>query len=294
MPNLCIVGHITKDILWHGDKAKGLPGGVPFYAGITAARLGLTVSVITKIAKRDQAQLSPPLTNQGIHLHILESATTTKFENHYDSGSGDGRRQFVKEIAEPFRSSDLSGIKADYFYLGPLTPNDMPISFLESVLRKHNVILDAQGFVRHIEESQVRPEIWTDKIKVLSRVSVLKVDQQEAQTLTRTEDPESAGKELASYGPQSVIVTLGVKGALIFEGETTYRIPAFRVRKFIDTTGCGDTFMAAFLSRRLYGEDVTTSGRFAAAVAALKIEQFGPFAGSINDVRNFLGQATVY
>ena len=64
-------------------------------------------------------------------------------------------------------------------------------------------------------------------------------------------------------------------------------IPAYRPRKYVDPTGCGDTYLAAFISMKSSGANTKTAGDFASAAAALKIEGFGPFAGNMEDVQEF-------
>jgi len=43
-----------------------------------------------------------------------------------------------------------------------------------------------------------------------------------------------------------------------------------------DTTGCGDTFLAAYLAGVIAGKQPAEAGHFAAAAAALKQTVFGP------------------
>jgi len=57
-----------------------------------------------------------------------------------------------------------------------------------------------------------------------------------------------------------------------------------------DPTGCGDTYMAGYLYQRLKGTDPERAGRFAAAMAALKLEGAGPFSGSEAEVHALLSR----
>jgi sugar/nucleoside kinase (ribokinase family) len=41
-------------------------------------------------------------------------------------------------------------------------------------------------------------------------------------------------------------------------------------------TGCGDTYLAAYLAGRLASADLGACGAFASAAAALKVESVGP------------------
>jgi sugar/nucleoside kinase (ribokinase family) len=51
-----------------------------------------------------------------------------------------------------------------------------------------------------------------------------------------------------------------------------------------DATGCGDTFLAAYLARRLTSDDLRDCGEFAAAAASINIETLGAFRGTAEDI----------
>ena len=55
-------------------------------------------------------------------------------------------------------------------------------------------------------------------------------------------------------------------------------------RRVADATGCGDTYLAAYLARRLSGAECAECARFAAAAASLNIEALGAFRGSEADI----------
>jgi ribokinase/sulfofructose kinase len=74
-------------------------------------------------------------------------------------------------------------------------------------------------------------------------------------------------------------VTFGPEGATLFEGEQRTEVPAFEVDT-ADTTGAGDTFIAALAERWLLGDaDPKRAGRFAAAAAALNCRAEGARGG---------------
>ena len=70
-------------------------------------------------------------------------------------------------------------------------------------------------------------------------------------------------------------------------------IEAVPPRRVADATGCGDTYLAAYMAHRLTGADRAECARFAAAAASLNIETLGAFRGSAEDIaarRRDLGQ----
>ena len=112
----------------------------------------------------------------------------------------------------------------------------------------------------------------------------------EMEVLTGCTNPESAAKELAAWGVKEVVVTLGRLGSLIYAEGEFHRIPAYQPRQVVDATGCGDTYMSAYLYMRACGESCYRAGCFAAAMSTLKLERFGPFAGTEEQILDIIGR----
>lgn len=288
--DVCVVAHITRDRIRVGDAETTAPGGVAFYAGLALHRLGRRVAVVTKLAREDQTALLSELRSAGITVYCRESEETTAFGNEYSGGHGshesrlDSRVLTVTSVATPFTPSDLAGVRADWFYLGPLSSQDMSVEFVESVQSRGQIALDAQGLVRKIEAEKIRAVRPADIEALLRPVSILKVDAQEAETLSGASGHEDAARRLHALGPQEVIVTFASQGSMIFDGEKFHYIDAVG-GKVVDATGCGDTYLAAYLDRRLASDDPEPSGRFAAATATLALEREGALHGGALEVR---------
>ena len=122
----------------------------------------------------------------------------------------------------------------------------------------------------------------------------------EARALTGVEDPREildAIQQAAEVVPKVIGVKLGDRGCLLRERPAgqegasalcpaNHLIPAFRVKRVVDTTGAGDCFYAGFLAAVLRGYSAAEAGRFANRVAGCCIEKLGATSG----VRSF--QAT--
>lgn len=87
-------------------------------------------------------------------------------------------------------------------------------------------------------------------------------------------DADNAAMSGLRMGPQVVVVTLGAGGALARAGAQRARIDGRRV-PVVDTTGAGDCFIGAFLSRLLEGWDLAPSTEFAVAAASVSIGAVG-------------------
>jgi Sugar kinases, ribokinase family len=290
MFDVCIIGPITRDIIrTQGVAPRIMPGGSVYYAGVAYRRLGLGTAAITRASRRDADELLQGLHKLGIKTRFLNGGNTTVFENCYTGCNQEVREQTVTSITKPFTESDLGDLTAKVFHLGPLTACDMSPDFLKAVMRRGaRVCLDVQGFMRLVVDGKVRPTDWVDKRKGLGLIDVLKADLKEAQLLSGHEDPHEAAHVIAELGPREVIVTLGHQGSLVFGNNWFYRIPIFTPHQVVDTTGCGDTYFAGYISRRLQGDDIKTAAYFAAALATLKLERYGPFSGTEREVQTML------
>ena len=276
MFDVCVIGHVTKDAIRIGDTDKEMPGGTAYYATIAMKRLGLNVAVVTKISEKDKALLDS-LESEQIPIFLGESSGTTTFTNIYLNGA-DERKQLVSEIATPFTTDDVDGIESKTFHFGPLTRNDIPLEMLLSLSNRSRVSLDAQGFLRGIDQSsgEVLITDWEQKEEFLPFVNVLKVDEDEARVMSGAEELEEMAVKLFRYGPEEVIITRGDKGSLIYCKSKLYWISSFSPRKSVDPTGCGDTYMAGYLYFGTRTNNLRETGESAARVATLKLEDYGP------------------
>ena len=138
--------------------------------------------------------------------------------------------------------------------------------------------------MRRVENYNVQAVDWPDKREALRHIHFLKANEYEIEVLTGQSDVYKGAKILFEWGVKEVIITLGSKGSFIFRDSVFYTIPAYHPISVVDATGCGDTYMAGYLSQRIKGVTIQKSGEFAAAMATLKIESSGPFQGTREDV----------
>jgi adenosine kinase len=74
---------------------------------------------------------------------------------------------------------------------------------------------------------------------------------------------------------EALIVTLGGKGSHIYHAAKRIDIPPAPVSAIVDPTGCGDAFRGGLLYGLMNGLDWEMTGRIAALMGAIKIEQHG-------------------
>ena len=84
----------------------------------------------------------------------------------------------------------------------------------------------------------------------------------------------TAAESLLKKGVANVLVTLGERGCVLFNGGGERRYNAFSVRP-IDTVGAGDCFTGALLAGFRMFDDIDSAIKFATAAAALKVTKVG-------------------
>ena len=96
----------------------------------------------------------------------------------------------------------------------------------------------------------------------------------EAESFTGKESLSDAIEAMKSIA-KTFVITLGNKGAVIWDGEKSIEIKAHKVEA-VDSNGAGDMFAGAFLYGLTNGMDFEAAGNLASAASAKIVSQFGP------------------
>mgnify|MGYP001203199944 FL=1 len=105
-------------------------------------------------------------------------------------------------------------------------------------------------------------------------VDLLFCNELEAKIYTETNDLSQAIKNLKKI-TKSYVITLGSKGAEIWDGKNTYYIDAVKT-KAVDSTGAGDIYAGTFLYGINYGLSFKVAGNLASLAASQVVSQYGP------------------
>jgi adenosine kinase len=142
-----------------------------------------------------------------------------------------------------------------------------------------------QGMIEHAEQfveagvpfifdpGQGMPMFDGDSLlKFAEQASWLAFNDYEAKLMT-----ERTGKSIKQLAEmvEAVIVTRGGEGSEIVTCDKHYEIPTAPAKALVDPTGCGDAYRAGLLYGLMNDMDWETTGRIAALMGAIKIEQAG-------------------
>ncbi len=105
-------------------------------------------------------------------------------------------------------------------------------------------------------------------------IDLLFCNEAEALSYTRKESIDEAAKVIKTFS-RTFAITLGAKGAMVFDGKNMIKINAHPV-KAVDTNGAGDLFAGAFIYGLTHGLTFEQSGYLASKASSQIVSQFGP------------------
>ena len=168
-----------------------------------------------------------------------------------------------------------SGHNADFVMLGNLDPA-VQLAVLDQVVAPKLVVLDTMNFWMDVALDNLK--------KIIARVDVLTVNDEEARQLTGEHFLPKAARAIHAMGPKTVVIKKGEHGALMFQDDKVFFAPAFPLEKVVDPTGAGDTFAGGFIgylasrheaTGELSWEDMKQAVTVGSVMASFTCEAFG-------------------
>ena len=140
----------------------------------------------------------------------------------------------------------------------------------------------AAGLTTSLDTAWDAKDRWMEDIgPCLPYTDLLFVNDSEAKMLTGSDDPYLAVKVFREHGAKDVVVKVGGRGCVAFDGDDAFESPGFPVTAK-DTTGAGDCFCGAFLASLHRGLPYREAARVANAAGAMNVENLGAAKGIRN------------
>ncbi len=275
------VGHFSLDSIFLPGRSTPFVvlGGSAAYVSLAARRLEARVGVISKIGDDFPEAYRWWLGQENIDLFgvvKVKEAKTTRFELRYNDDLTD-RILFLKSRAPLISVDDLpSPFKATAIHIAPIA-DEITYEAVQKLKECTEVLsLDSQGLVRSFDENGTVSQSSLKDHRILNLVNVCKSSEDEIELLTGKAKLDSAIETLHDQGVETVIVTLGMKGAILSTKGNLINIPACKPTKVVDPTGAGDAFIGSFLAEYVNGENVLRCACVGAAAASFVVEGIGP------------------
>ncbi|HLG43598.1 MAG TPA: PfkB family carbohydrate kinase [Nitrospirales bacterium] len=279
--DIVFIGHYTKDTIVYPHSTRTVDGGAFFYGANVAARMGLRVAVVTRLARQDWHVVGE-LERLGVTVFARETASSTHLRLTYPTANLDERTIELTSSAGPFGVDEVADVQARAFAIGASVRGEVPAEVVDVLAARGALVaLDVQGFIRVVRDGRLTFDDWPGKESVLRHVTVLKTDAVEAGLITGESDRYVAAGRLAALGPREILLTHG--GGVLVLHEGTFHEAPFLPEEVRGRSGRGDTCTSAYLSRRLAAPPADAVV-WAAAVTSLKLEAEGPFRREISEV----------
>jgi len=272
--DIVFVGHYTKDTIVYRDATRVVDGGAFNYGANVAARMGLRVAVVTRLAREDW-HVVEALERLGVTVFARATPASTCLRLTYPTANLDERTIELTSSAGAFTADEVANVQARAFAVGASVRGEVPNEVVDALAAKGAMlVLDVQGFLRIVRDGMLTYDGWPGKESILKRVAILKTDAVEAELLTGIADRYAAARRLAKFGPYEVLLTHS-GGVLVYHDGVFDEAPLVP-RELRGRSGRGDTCTSAYLSRRLTAPPADAV-IWAAATTSLKLEAEGVF-----------------
>lgn len=278
-----LIGPVSLDFDQSYDGTiKKFVGGALIYGSYAEIAGGRHIGAVTKMAPEDQYVLDPFCIKD---FTVLSSKMTTSIHNTYVTPDRERRNATVKGTIDTFTIEDIPCVEAEIFQMAGLTYGDYDTALFPYLAGKGKVACDMQGFLRHAEEGNLVFRDWAEKETWLPYITYLKADAAEAEIMTGLTDRREAARQLFQWGAREIMITHNTE-VLIYDGENFYTCP-IRARNLSGRTGRGDTTFGSYITERI-DQSIPEALLYASALVSLKMETFGPFKGTRQDVMSYI------
>lgn len=243
--SLLTVGTVAfDDIETPSGRAEKVVGGACTYISLAASYFVDTVRVVSVVGDDFPEDTLDYLRRRGVDLEGLQVKEGEKsffwagrYHSNFNSRDTLDTQLNVLATFDPVLPDSYR--QSDYLMLGNLTPQ-VQMRVLEQLTHRPKLVaLDTMNFWMDIALEDLK--------KVLEKVDVLTINDEEARQLSGEHALLKAARVIHDMGPKYLIIKKGEHGALLFHRGQIFFAPALPLAEVVDPTGAGDTFAGGFM-----------------------------------------------
>lgn len=238
---LLVVGSVAFDTIENANgRAEHVLGGAASYASISASYFNPS-AVVAVVGTDFTAQDKAPFVKRKVNLAGLEvkEGKTFHWGGSYDADFNTAFTKFtdlnVFKDFKPLLTEEQKKSKA--VFLANIDP-ELQLSVLKQVKKPRLVACDTMNFWISSKKEAL--------LKVINKVDIIFLNENEARLLTGIYNLVAAGKWLLEKGVKYAIIKLGSNGSMLVSRKGIAQLPPYILEHVHDTTGAGDTFGGGF------------------------------------------------
>ena len=271
---LLVAGVLALDDLKTPHKSeKGIVGGAGIYSSISSS-IFTDTALVAAIGNDFPKKIMDKIENHKINI---QSVKTLDYPTFHWSGEYTGDMSQAVTHETDFQIND--------HYDWEISTEQKKSKLVLLCNNDPNI---QSKIIKQIDSKLIAMDtmnLWIDIAKekleeVVKQVNLLFINDAEAQLYSGENNLDEAGKKLLSKGPKYVIIKRGEHGSSLYSSKTTKHLPAFKVSKFVDPTGAGDSFAGAAMGYLSGVDDINEENlivamNYGSAVASITVEGFG-------------------
>ena len=278
-PELVAAGHIVQETIYFPDKTVGpVLGSPPAYSLVTAAKLGTSTGLVTKIGDDFPQALLEPFDQAGVDTSGIHYGGQSTCSHLIYDQKGNKEIRFPSR-AEPITAQDFPPLYHGCGMVYVCTmQDDIPLENLGEVAGIGlECAVDLGGYGGVHMSRQKRSTIGDlagFALEAASHFNFIKASDEDCRTIFGEGEARDFAARLMAGQAKATLITRGSEGVTIGTAKGCWHVPALKGEP-IDVTGGGDTFMGGFLSEYIRCGEVLASAVFASATALCVIEKTG-------------------
>ena len=276
--SLLVVGSMAFDAIETPfGKTDKIIGGAATYISLTASYFTDDLRLVAVVGGDFPQEVVSDLRERGVHTEGLQVKADRKSffwsgKYHNDMNSRDTLVTELNVLGDfdPIIPESYQGV--EFVMLGNLAPAVQQQTLDRLTDQPKFVVLDTMNFWMDIA--------LEDLSKVLKKVDLLTINDEEARQLSGEYSLVKAAKKIFEMGPKYLIIKKGEHGALLFKDDQIFFAPALPLAEVFDPTGAGDTFAGGFVGYLAKTGDLSFENMkrpiiYGSAMASFCVEKFG-------------------
>ena len=276
--SILIVGTVAFDAIETPfGKTDKIVGGAATYIGLAASFFSKNLNLVSVVGDDFPKETISVLQKHHIDIKGLQIKKgektffwSGKYHNDMNTRDTIETQLNVLENFDPIVPEDCQ--KSEYLMLGNLIPTVQKRVLEQMKKRPKLIVLDTMNFwMDHFLE---------DLKEALKETDVLTINDEEARQLSGEYSLLKAAKAIQEMGPKYLVIKKGEHGALLFNKEEMFFVPALPLEEVLDPTGAGDCFAGGFIGYLEKTDDISFENMkraviYGSVMASFSVEKFG-------------------